>query len=139
MTMSNMELQEASPSIIMDDFFKSVQSAIVNAQSAAAELDTRRDELAAEEACLACRDAVQRFFLARGDFGAEINQTAGPLIAALRSTRVSLQELFNTTHSETIQHYLQNIEFRERIMEALIGDDPSAVKRLLKQELATIS
>jgi hypothetical protein len=124
---------------VMEDFLAQVDAAIIACTAAADELRRQPSEQTAELACLACRNAVQLFFFARSDFGSEINEKAQPLAQSLRQTREILQRLFDERQSQEVGDYLSNVVRREKLVSALTGNDPTAVKRFLKQELASCS
>jgi hypothetical protein len=122
----------------MEDFFARVEEAIVACDSAAAALRFGLTEENAEEACMACRSAVQLFFFARTDFGSEITEKAKPLVSSLQSIRSSLAQMVSHGASEAVQGYLENVNRRGAVLEALAKDNPGLVKRLLKQELEAV-
>jgi hypothetical protein len=124
----------------MDAFLHEVDVAISSSQVAAQHLLAAPSLQTAEEACLACRNAVQYLFFARSDFGQEISERLTQLRDVLSLTKKILEQLkLEPNHDPIINGYLTNLRLRERLLLAIGSDDPSAVRRLLKNELAAAS
>lgn len=94
----------------------------------------------AEDACLACREAVQTYFLARGDFGQKASSKTDALVAALDHVENELKQLADELGADSIVScYLDNVQRRKDLIHALLDDNIALVKTILKRDRATVS
>lgn len=120
----------------MDDLLKSLSEALHGFGEAAAALADSPDENTAEEACLACRTAVQFFFFACGDFHHAAMAHSDELIAHLDVTENSLKDLVEKVGEySVVRDYLDNVRTRRELVDALVAGDVAKVKAILREHL----
>lgn len=122
----------------MDDLRQHVDEAIVDCVSAVNDFASNPDLTTAEDACLACRNAVQLFFFARGDYGEQATDLTSDLENALAEAIEVCSKLGSGLGADSIVwKYQANMLTRKSLVDAVIADDVPRIRELLKEAMQT--
>lgn len=121
----------------MEQIKLQVDAAIEACAKAVKQLETNPSKTTAEESCLACREAVQIFFLAYGDFGSSAASNPQTLVESLERAENELKVLAaNNPSSPLLSAYLDNVRRRRKLVDALIQSNIPLIKEILQESLS---
>ncbi|MDX1970407.1 MAG: hypothetical protein SFV23_24775 [Planctomycetaceae bacterium] len=110
--------------------------AITKFLEAAAVLASEPSQSTAEEACLACRAAVEIFFFAFGDFGKSATTRAPELMAGLTTSEQVIRSLAaESADPLLLAEFADNIARRIALVQATLQNDRTRIRMLLSSGL----
>jgi len=125
--------QERKP---VDEILDQLELSIDDCVAAVEGLRTSPSVEAAEDACLACREAVQLYFFARGDFGERATTRVGMLVDSLKQSNEALDQLVQMHGSDSVfSSYRENVVARRQLLDALLADDVTTIRQMIRERL----